>query len=439
MSLALGAVLGMALAAGAAEPQERVSELLERGRDATAAVRIGENVLLAPGTGNAYLVLTPAGSVLIDTGLAVQAAKQRKLLLDAAPDAPVRAIVLTHSHADHIGGARLWKTSEVPIYGHRLLEQRNRDHVRLEKFRDRRARILWQGVMPEPGRTPPYPQVVPDIVVDDIETFDVGGVEFAVIATPGGEGPDAVSVWVPSYGALFTGDALGPTLASFPNLFTMRGENLREAVPMIDSLIGLRELEAEWLLPGHFDPVQGKQEIRALLTRTVEAVRYVHDETVKGMNEGKDLWTLMREIAVPPELQVSEQYGRVAWGVRAIWESYTGWFRYESTTELYATPPSAVYPELGELVGADVLARRAQARVEAGEPVEALHLTEVALAAEPGHRPALQARLDALVALSRQEDRSNFQLAGWLRHRIAETQAELTRAAEVPQRTSQPR
>ena len=63
------------------------------------------------------------------------------------------------------------------------------------------------------------------------------------------------------------------------------------------------------------------------------------------------------EIELPSDLQVNQQYGRVAWGVRAIYESYTGWFRYESTTELYPTPPSPVYPEPGELVGVDSLGR----------------------------------------------------------------------------------
>ena len=57
--------------------------------------------------------------------------------------------------------------------------------------------------------------------------------------------------------------------------------------------------------------------------------------------------------------------------------------------------------------------------------MQALHLCDVALAAKPGHRPTLQARLAALNALAAKEGRSNFQVAGWLRHRIRETKAEL--------------
>ena len=47
-----------------------------------------------------------------------------------------------------------------------------------------------------------------------------------------------------------------------------------------------------------------------------------HDQTVAGMNAGKDVYTLMREITLPPELDVGQGYGKVSWSVRAIWENY---------------------------------------------------------------------------------------------------------------------
>ena len=132
------------------------------------------------------------------------------------------------------------------------------------------------------------------------------------------------------------------------------------------------QLEPELLLPGHFEPLRGRDAIRDLLDRTARAIRSVHDATVAGMNAGKDVWTLMREVKLPPELGISEQYGRVAWGVRAIYEMYTGWFRYESTSELFERPVQVVYPELAELAGGPaVLATRAQAHLAAQRPLEA--------------------------------------------------------------------
>ena len=44
------------------------------------------------------------------------------------------------------------------------------------------------------------------MLVDDLYAFELGGVRFEVYATPGGEGPDAVSLWIPEWKVLFAGD-----------------------------------------------------------------------------------------------------------------------------------------------------------------------------------------------------------------------------------------
>ncbi|MBM4382182.1 MAG: MBL fold metallo-hydrolase [Deltaproteobacteria bacterium] len=402
--------------------KERVSELLTRGERLERAVRVHERIWLASGNSNAYLVTTPAGNVLIDTGATFDAERTRRAL-DAVPG-EIRAVVLTHAHVDHVGGMPLLAPKGVPVIAHRAMRQRLADQIALTPFRNKRARVLWSAVM-DGQEAHPVADVAPSVIVDDAHELELGGTRFVVLATPGGEGPDGLTVWIPELGAIFTGDLCGPTTASFPNLFTLRGENLREAVPMIASLdrvLAISPRPRLWL-PGHFEPVRGRKQIRSTLQRTRDAVAYVHAATVSGMNAGKDLWTLMREVKLPPELAVSEQYGRVAWGVRAICESYTGWFRYESTAELYATPRSVADAELVALAGgASAVAARAQQHVARGEPELALHFVDAALAADAKSRDALAAKRAALEALLAR-DGANFQLGGWLRHELRAVEA----------------
>ena len=171
---------------------------------------------------------------------------------------------------------------------------------------------------------------------------------------------------------------LGPMYLHVPNLYTVRGDKLRSALRYVESVDRLRALEPEVLITGHGDPIRGAKRIHADLTKLRDAVQWVHDQTVAGMNAGTDLFTLMREITPPPELALGEGHGKVMWNVRAIWEEYAGWFRYESTTELYAVPPRAVFSDLVELAGgADALAARAASHVAAGRPDVALAVKSV--------------------------------------------------------------
>jgi alkyl sulfatase BDS1-like metallo-beta-lactamase superfamily hydrolase len=145
------------------------------------------------------------------------------------------------------------------------------------------------------------------------------------------------------------------------------------------------------------------------------------------MNHGKDIHTLMREIQLPPELEVGEGYGKVSWSVRAIWENYAGWFHHGSTTELYDVPAKAVHADLVELAGGpDAIAERARAKLDAGEPVEAIHLAEVTISAAPNNVPALEVMIAAHEKLETQGE--NFWLIQWLRKKLADLRATLEAA-----------
>jgi alkyl sulfatase BDS1-like metallo-beta-lactamase superfamily hydrolase len=284
---------------------------------------------------------------------------------------------------------------------------------------------LPDGVMSVAMKTM-YPTFEPTILVDDSLSIELGGMTVEVIHTPGAEGADSISVWLPDQKILFTGDFFGPIFPMFPNLTTVRGEKFRPAMPYVRSLNRVLALEPEMIVPSHFEPIVGKERIRADVTRIRDAVLYVHDEVVDGMNEGKDVYTLMNEITLPPELDLSQAHGTVPWTVRGIWEGYATWFHFRSTTELYPVPASAVHSDVVELAGGPgPVAERAALRVSEGQPVEALYLAEMALEVEPDHAGALHAQLEALELLLELAGGVNHHHMLWLEHQIRDTQERL--------------
>ena len=101
---------------------------------------------VATGNGSAFRIDTPDGSVVIDTGLVTHAARMRELLLGVS-DQPVKYLILTHAHPDHVGGAPLWIADGIPVIAGRFFRLRHLEHRRLGRFRARRAAVLWSNVM----------------------------------------------------------------------------------------------------------------------------------------------------------------------------------------------------------------------------------------------------------------------------------------------------
>jgi alkyl sulfatase BDS1-like metallo-beta-lactamase superfamily hydrolase len=387
---------------------------------------INQFIYVSEGLSNSFLVVTSEGRVVINTGMGFEAPVHKRNY-DAVDPRPVRYILLTQGHVDHVGGVDLLREEGTEIVAHANNPAHQADDAQIKGFRASRSAFAFAKAISKAlhyihenlgGSVPPQSRPEPTITFEDRYAFELGGVRFELISTPGGETTDSMVIWLPEHRICFTGNLFSALFGHFPNLVTIRGDRYRDALRFIESLDRVLALEPELLLVGHHDPVEGRDPIRSELLRLRGAVQYVHDETVRGMNEGKDVWTLMREIELPPELEVGEGYGKVSWSVRAIWENYAGWFHHHSTTELYPLPAWTVHPDLVELAGgADAVAKRAREKLQAGAPVEAIQLAEVALAVAPLHRGALEASLAAHERLEAESE--NFWLTSWIRHQIA--------------------
>ena len=394
--------------------------------------QVADNVYYATGVGNTIMITTQEGNVIFDTGLVLQVARQLQALKEVS-DAPVRYIVLSHSHADHIGGTRFWQEegTEIIAHGDFLEEQRYLSEVEPYQYGRNRTLFPW---MPAWEDRPDiammrYGGIEPTITVPDWEnySFTLGGVEFQVIGTPGAEGADNAVLWLPQQKILFSGDFFGPQFPQFPNVFTMRGEKIRKPMEYVKSLDLLLALEPEIVVPSHLNPTVGAQQIQADMRRIRDAVQYVHDATVAGMNAGKSVYQLMQEIQLPPDLDLVQNHGKVDWAVRSIWDYYASWFHFESTTELYPVPARDVYADLAAAAGTEPLLSLATNYLAQGEPVKTLHVVEVTLAAEPGNKAALGLRQQALQQLLQraQEGVSNDYEIYWLQGRLADTESRL--------------
>ena len=389
--------------------------------------KVADNVYYATGVGNTVMVTTDDGVVIFDTGLIIQSAKQLRALREQVSDAPVRYVVLSHSHADHVGGTRLWQEPGSKVIAHRQFEEEQRYLTELDPYFYSRNRTLFPWMPEEPTDIGllNYRGIVPDIRVEEGETyrFEVGGTVFEAMGTAGAEGADNLVLWLPEQKILLTGDFFGPQFPQFPNVFTMRGEKVRKPMEYVASLDRLLPLQPEIVVPSHFHPTVGAEEIASGMTRIRDAVQYVHDATVAGMNAGKSVYELMAEIQLPPEFDLVQNHGKVDWAVKSIWEYYATWFHFDSTTELYPVPARTIYADLGAAAGEEALLSLAQNYLNREEPVKALHAVEVALATWPDSPSALAIReraLQSLLEASEQGLRNDYEIY-WLKARLADT------------------
>ncbi len=392
-------------------PPGTAANVFATGTDQKAPLEVAPGIFVAFGFGNVFAVTTRAGHVVVDTGNPRPdgAARQRALLAGVAPG-PARFVVLTHGHADHTGGVSAWQGPATEVVAQRAQVEFMHYQTRLAGFCALRNAAQFQSPIPAAGVAPGNfdGRVLATRLFDAGDAFELGGLRFELFHAPG-ETPDHLALWIPQLKAAFVGDK---SYTSFPNVYTLRGTQPRPALDYVASLDKVLTLGPELLLPSHGQPLRGKQEVERELRRYRDAILYVHDATLRGMNEGKDVFTLMRTIKLPPELAIDESYGNVPWSVRGIYEGYAGWFDLDPAT-MYALPPAAAYPELVRLTGGpERIAARAGELLQAGELVLALRLTEAALAVEPGHRASREARLAALRELRRRCRNSNE--CGWL-------------------------
>ena len=394
----------------------------------TAAIQIYPNIYMSQGTSNSYMLVGSKQRVIINTGMGFEALTHKRLF-DQVCTHPISHIIVTQGHVDHVGGVAQFKEPESLFIAQQLNPQCQKDDERIATLRQSQSYVWFNHVIDEALEVAKdHPEVFvqdrpeADILFKDKYHIELDNdteqpLKLECIALEGGETLDSVAVYLPAHDLVFAGNAFGPLFPHFPNFNTIRGDKYRFVEDYLQALNTIQQLKPKVLITGHGLPIQGQDLIEAALERLKQAVIFIHENTLQRMNAGQPIHQIMQELQLPTELKVGQGYGRVEWAIRTFWESYIGWFKLSSTTELLATPASAINSDLVDLLDQPALVEKARGYLASGEIEKALHLVSIFDDVVSEQADILAIKRQLLEALLLREQ-NNFWFKGWIEEQI---------------------
>lgn len=354
--------------------QQRSTELHQE------LINLTDNVYVAIGYGVSVVSIIEGkdGLIIVDTSEEQAIAKVILTDLRKITNKPIKAIIYTHSHSDHIGGASVFAESgHLQIWGGAGFQVEDRAFAAsglqpVARMRGvRQAGMLLppslrinNGIAPArrpvgrfgDGFIPPT-----NLLTGPSQVISIAGVRLEIVAAPG-ETQDQVYVWLPKQKVVFAGDNF---YQSWPNTYAIRGTPYRDVKSWISSLTAMLAENPHYLVGGHTRPISGQMNTKAVLTNYRDAVQYVWNETIKGINAGQTPDQLAVSIQLPAHLAsfdyLGEYYGAVPWTVRAIFSGYLGWFD-GNASNLRPIAPEAEAIRVARLAGGRTKLTKAAAR-----------------------------------------------------------------------------
>jgi alkyl sulfatase BDS1-like metallo-beta-lactamase superfamily hydrolase len=327
---------------------------------------------------------------------------------------PVSAMIYTHSHADHFGGALgVLSAAEaaqrkVPVVAPEgFMEEATSENLmagiamgRRSNYQfgsrlERSAKGLVDGGI---GKALPYGSagnvglIAPTRTVSKpVEEITLDGVRFVFQNVPSTEAPAEMTFSLPELKAYCGAEIASQTMH---NLYTLRGAKVRDALKWsayLDEAID-HARDAEVFFASHHWPVWGNARIREFLANQRDVYRFTHDQTVRGMNAGLTPREIAETLRLPKSLDrflhAHGYYGTVSHNSKAVYQHYLGWYD-ANPANLNPHPPEEAGKRYVELAGGvDKLVAAAQAAFDRADYRWAAELLNHAVFAEPGHAGA---------------------------------------------------
>lgn len=303
---------------------------------------------------------------------------------------PVLAVVYSHSHVDHYGGAAgLFSTQEEREQAQIIAPEGFTEHAVSENViagnaMGRRAVYMYGALLPRNaqggvngglGQTvsagEPSLLVPTRLITKTGEELDIDGVKMVFQMTPGTEAPAEMNTWFPQHKALWMAEN---TTNTMHNILTLRGAQVRDALKWSTYLNETIETwgdQVEVKFQSHHWPRWDNANIVDYFKKQRDLYKYIHDQSVRLMNMGYTGEEIAEQITLPPELENfwpnRGYYGTLRHNSRAIYQRYMGWYS-GNPSDLDNLPPEMVGPKYIEFMGgeAEVL-KKAKVSFDKGE------------------------------------------------------------------------
>ena len=358
------------------------------------------------------LIRGHSGWIVIDPLLSAETARAALALADQhLGKRPIRAIIFTHSHADHFGGVR-GLVSETDIKnGLRIIapqgftQQAVSENLLAGNAMARRAAFQF-GATLAPG---PAGQVGVGIgtalskgvigLIEPTETIEgrgetiaIDGVEFQFVNAPGTEAPAEFMFYLPAFHALCTAELATGTMH---NLLTLRGAQIRDGLAWskyLDAALVKYGGELEIVFASHSWPTVGAEPARQFLARQRDLYRYIHDQTLRLANLGLTPDEIAEQLAEPgfmsEDFSTRGYYGTLNHNSKAVYQRYFGWWD-GVPAHLHELPPEEAARKYVEFMGGpqEVLAKARASFVKGEYRWSATVLNDLVFA-DPTNQPA---------------------------------------------------